>query len=58
MDLPPDPVEGDRVQRHAPALDNQDGLVALVEACEPPRRLQVTTREIEESYRRGKGVPP
>ena len=27
-------------------------------ACEPPRRLQVTTRETEESYRRGKGVPP
>ncbi len=29
-----------------------------MEACEPPRRLQVTTRETEESYRRGKGVPP
>ena len=29
-----------------------------VVACEPPRRLQVTTRETEESYRRGKGVPP
>jgi uncharacterized protein YndB with AHSA1/START domain len=29
-----------------------------VEACEPPRQLQVTTRETEESYRRGKGVPP
>jgi uncharacterized protein YndB with AHSA1/START domain len=29
-----------------------------VEACEPPRRLQVMTRETEESYRRGKGVPP
>src|SRR5580692_3073992 len=29
-----------------------------VEACEPPRRLQLMTRETEESYRRGKGVPP
>jgi uncharacterized protein YndB with AHSA1/START domain len=29
-----------------------------VESCEPPWRLQVTTRETEESYRRGKGVPP
>lgn len=29
-----------------------------VEACEPPRRLLVTTRETDESYRRGQGVPP
>src|SRR3984893_6796270 len=29
-----------------------------VEACEPPRRLLVTTRETEESYRRGQGTPP
>jgi uncharacterized protein YndB with AHSA1/START domain len=29
-----------------------------VEACEPPRRLLVTTRETEESYRKGQGVPP
>jgi hypothetical protein len=29
LDLPPDPVEGDRVQRHAPDLDDQDGLVAV-----------------------------
>jgi uncharacterized protein YndB with AHSA1/START domain len=29
-----------------------------VEECEPPRRLRVTTRETDESYRRGKGVPP
>ena len=27
-------------------------------ACEPPRRLRVTTRETEESYRKGQGVPP
>lgn len=29
-----------------------------VVACEPPRRLVVTTRETDESYRRGQGVPP
>jgi uncharacterized protein YndB with AHSA1/START domain len=29
-----------------------------VEACEPPRRLLVTTRETDESYRRGNGAPP
>jgi uncharacterized protein YndB with AHSA1/START domain len=29
-----------------------------VEACEPPRRLLVTTRETDESYGRGQGVPP
>jgi uncharacterized protein YndB with AHSA1/START domain len=29
-----------------------------VKACEPPRRLLVTTRETDESYRKGQGVPP
>jgi uncharacterized protein YndB with AHSA1/START domain len=29
-----------------------------VEACEPPKRLQVTMRESDESYRKGRGVPP
>jgi uncharacterized protein YndB with AHSA1/START domain len=29
-----------------------------VNACEPPRRLVVTTRETDESYRKGQGVPP
>jgi uncharacterized protein YndB with AHSA1/START domain len=29
-----------------------------VDVCEPPRRLLVTTRETDESYRRGQGVPP
>ena len=29
-----------------------------VEACEPPRRLLVTSRETEESYRKAQGVPP
>jgi uncharacterized protein YndB with AHSA1/START domain len=29
-----------------------------VEACEPPLRLLVTTRETDESYRKGQGVQP
>ncbi len=29
-----------------------------VEACDPPRRLLVTTRESDESYQEGQGVPP
>jgi uncharacterized protein YndB with AHSA1/START domain len=29
-----------------------------VEVCEPPRRLRLTTRETEDSYQRGQGVPP
>jgi len=29
-----------------------------VEACEPPKRLLVTTRETDESYRKGQGAPP
>jgi uncharacterized protein YndB with AHSA1/START domain len=32
--------------------------VGRVEACEPPRRLLLTSRETEESYQRGQGVPP
>jgi uncharacterized protein YndB with AHSA1/START domain len=29
-----------------------------VEACEPPQRLRVITRETDESYQHGNGVPP
>jgi uncharacterized protein YndB with AHSA1/START domain len=29
-----------------------------VEVCEPPRRLVVTTRETDESYRKGQGAEP
>jgi uncharacterized protein YndB with AHSA1/START domain len=29
-----------------------------VEACEPPHRLVVTTRETDESWRKGNGAPP
>ena len=32
--------------------------VGRVEVCEPPRRLLLHTRETEESFRRGRGVPP
>ena len=37
--------------------DDWDG-TGRVEACEPPRRLLVTTRETDESWRKGRGVPP
>ncbi len=29
-----------------------------MEACEPPRRLRLTSKETDESFRRGQGVPP
>jgi uncharacterized protein YndB with AHSA1/START domain len=32
--------------------------IGRVEACEPPRRLLVTTRETDESWRKGRGAPP
>jgi uncharacterized protein YndB with AHSA1/START domain len=37
--------------------DDWDG-TGRVAACEAPRRLLVTTRETDESYRKGQGVPP
>src|SRR5216683_1230472 len=37
--------------------DGWDG-TGRVEACEPPRRLLVTTRETDESFRKGRGAPP
>ena len=54
-------VEGDlrpggEFRLHVESAD-MDG-TGRVEACEPPRRLLVTTRETDESYLRGKGVPP
>ena len=39
------------------AADDIDS-TGRVDACEPPRRLSVTTRETDESYRKGQGVPP
>jgi uncharacterized protein YndB with AHSA1/START domain len=32
--------------------------IGRVAVCEPPRRLLVTTRETDESYRKGQGTPP
>jgi uncharacterized protein YndB with AHSA1/START domain len=29
-----------------------------IEACEPPRRLLVTTGETDDSWRKGRGIPP
>jgi uncharacterized protein YndB with AHSA1/START domain len=43
-----------RVYLEAADIEN----TGRVEACEPPRRLLVTTRETDESYRKGQGVPP
>jgi len=37
--------------------DDWDG-TGRVEACEPPRRLLVTTRETDESWRKGRGAQP
>ena len=53
-------VDGDLSQRgefrvHIADAGDRTG---QVEACEPPQRLVVTTRETDESYRRGQGVPP
>jgi uncharacterized protein YndB with AHSA1/START domain len=40
-------------------LESDDwGGAGRVEACEPPRRLMVTTRETEESWRKGRGAEP
>jgi len=40
---------------HIPDAGERTG---QVDACEPSQRLVVTTRETDESYRRGQGVPP
>ena len=54
-------VEGDlrpggEFRRYIQADDIES--TGRVEECEPPRRLRVTTRETDESYRKGQGVPP
>ena len=54
-------VEGDlhpggTFRRYVEA-DDWDG-TGRVEVCENPRRLVVTTRESEESWRKGQGAPP
>lgn len=54
-------VEGDlrpggTFRRYVEA-DDWEG-TGRVEACEPPRRLVLTNRESEESWRKGQGAPP
>jgi uncharacterized protein YndB with AHSA1/START domain len=54
-------VEGDlrpggKFRLHTDDADSDS--TGRVEACDAPRRLQVTIRETEESYQRGQGVPP
>jgi uncharacterized protein YndB with AHSA1/START domain len=39
-------------------VDGDSDHIGRVEVCEPPRRLLATTRETDESYERGQGVPP
>jgi len=38
--------------------DAEIEVTGRVHTCEPPRRLLVTTRETDESYHDGQGVPP
>jgi uncharacterized protein YndB with AHSA1/START domain len=45
-----------RFRIYNPSADIES--MAQVAECEPPRRLRVTSRETEQSYRRGQGVPP
>ena len=47
--------QGGEFRVHIPDAGERTG---QVEACEPSQRLVVTTRETDESYRRGQGVPP
>ena len=51
-------VEGDLRPGGAFRLSVEWDGTGRVEICEPPRRLRVTTRESDESFRRGNGVPP
>ena len=39
-------------------FDSGMDLTGRVEACEPSRRLRVTIRETDESWRKGQGAPP
>jgi uncharacterized protein YndB with AHSA1/START domain len=54
-------VDGDLRPRGALRIyvrsDDWEG-AGRVEVCEPPRRLVVTWRESDESWRKGQGVPP
>jgi uncharacterized protein YndB with AHSA1/START domain len=43
-----------RLYIEGPEIDS----VGVIEACEAPRRLRVTHREVDESYEQGQGAPP
>ncbi|MGH8981503.1 MAG: SRPBCC domain-containing protein [Acidimicrobiales bacterium] len=47
---------GGEIHLHVEA-DDWEG-TGHIEVCEAPRRLLVTTRESDESWRKGQGVPP
>ncbi|HEY1489254.1 MAG TPA: SRPBCC family protein [Micromonosporaceae bacterium] len=47
---------GGRFRLYIPSADID--ATGRIDACEPPHRLAVTSRETDESYRRGNGVPP
>ena len=47
---------GGQFRLHVPDADSD--ATGRIEACDPPRRLRVVTRETDESYQRGQGVPP
>jgi len=54
-------VEGDlrpggQFRLHADDADSD--ATGRIDVCEPQHRLQVTTRETDESYQRGQGAPP
>jgi uncharacterized protein YndB with AHSA1/START domain len=54
-------VEGDlrpggRIRTYIEAADIES--TGRVEVCQPPRRMTLTSRETDESYQRGRGVPP
>jgi|ERR1700689_4992433 uncharacterized protein YndB with AHSA1/START domain len=52
-------VEGDLRLGGQFRLDSADlEATGRVEACDPPRRLLVTTRETDESWRKGNGAQP
>lgn len=47
---------GGRIRTYIEANDIES--TGRVEVCDPPRRLLLTTRETDESFARGEGVPP
>jgi len=51
-------VEGDLRPGGAFRATVEGERIGRIEACEAPRRLRVTWRESDESFRKGRGVPP